>query len=75
MLYRSVYVDGSEELVEADNIRKARAAAQKLYDAPVKSVIVQDVDDMDDDEDEDDDGEDADEDAEEEKEKQKKRRC
>jgi hypothetical protein len=42
MLYKAQYVDGSEELVEAANIRKARTEAQKLYDVPIKSVVVQD---------------------------------
>ena len=42
MLYRANYVDGSVELIEAGDIRKARTAAQKLFDVGVKNVVVQD---------------------------------
>ena len=58
MLYRANYVDGSAELIEADDIRKARTAAQKLFDVAVRNVVVQDdaeLDEEDEDEDEDDD--------------------
>ncbi|MCY3019581.1 MAG: hypothetical protein NTW87_11205 [Planctomycetota bacterium] len=60
MFYRANYTDGSAELLEAPDIRKARTMAQKLYDVAVKNVVVQDdVDDaeLDEDEDEDEDDE------------------
>ena len=41
MLYEVTFVDGSRELVEADNIAEARAAAQKLYDTPIRRVVVE----------------------------------
>ena len=42
MLYKCTYTDGSEELVEGKSISQAKAAAEKLYDVPVKRVVVQD---------------------------------
>ena len=62
MLYKASYVDGSAELIEADDIRKAKTAAQKLFDVPVKNVVVQDEplpgdEEGGEDEDEDDEGE------------------
>ncbi|MCY3022116.1 MAG: hypothetical protein NTW87_24150 [Planctomycetota bacterium] len=65
MFYKATYTDGSAELVEAPDIRKAKSVAQKLYDVAVKNVVVQDdVDDTDLDEDDEEDVEEDDEDVE-----------
>lgn len=43
MLYRAFYMDGSEELLDADTISEARERAEELYDsAPLKKVKVVD---------------------------------
>jgi hypothetical protein len=65
MLYKVLFVDESAELLEADDIKKARAAAKKLYELPVRNIVAQpdpadidkdaeDVDEDDDDEDDED---------------------
>ena len=68
MLYRVAYTDGSTELVEADNIKRAREEARSLYDAArVRRVqaVEDDLVDDDEDEDEEEDDDDVAEDAEE----------
>jgi cysteinyl-tRNA synthetase len=41
MLYKVLFVDESAELLEADDIKKARAAAKKLYELPVRNIVAQ----------------------------------
>ncbi|MCY3018220.1 MAG: hypothetical protein NTW87_04205 [Planctomycetota bacterium] len=72
MLYRANYTDGSAELLDAPDIRKARAMAQKLYDVSVKNVVVQDDVDETDLDDEEEDGEQDEEQDEEEKGKKRR---
>lgn len=59
MLYRVTYADGSEEVVDADNIADARSQARELYDAPIRKVVADDetvaAEDEDDEEDTDED--------------------
>jgi len=45
MLYRVTFADGSQELVEGDNIREAREEAKALYDQPIKRVVVEEAED------------------------------
>ena len=67
MKYKIVYVDGSQEFCDEDNIADARREANCRYNCPVKSIIAQDPDDC---EDEDDDVEDEEDDEEEEEEEE-----
>jgi len=70
MLYRVTYADGSQEVVDAENISEARETAEDLYDIPIRRVVADeseteelddDPDDSDNDPDELDEGENPDE--------------
>jgi len=43
MQYRVTYVDGSEELFEADTIGDARKQAEAAWDATIRRIVVQDA--------------------------------
>ena len=41
MLYRVTYADGSQEVVDADDISEARETAEELYDIPIRRVVAE----------------------------------
>lgn len=49
MLYRVVYRDESEELIDAATIKEAREQAQELYDEPIRKIVAASGADEDDD--------------------------
>ena len=38
--YRVIYRDGSEEFVEAYDIREARTEAEELYSLPIRKIAI-----------------------------------
>jgi hypothetical protein len=48
MLYKVTYVDQSQELVSAETIAEARKEAKCLFDCPVKNIVVQQPEELDD---------------------------
>jgi len=43
MLYRVTYADGSQEVVDADDISDARETAEELYDIPIRRVVAEET--------------------------------